>query len=104
MYVSMDKTNKFLTIFCVILLATNIVTFFYYKTGSASLSKPSYEYSLIDPAREFIPQSDYIINIQPLRNYLIELNKQIGDQNISLYYEQLNSGANISINKDLRLF
>jgi hypothetical protein len=60
-------------------------------------------YPLIDPSRQFIPQEDYIINIQPLRDYLTSLGKQYPDR-ISVYYEQLNSGANISVNKNLRLF
>jgi beta-lactamase class A len=61
------------------------------------------EYKFIDPARKFIPQEDYIVNIQPLRDYLSGLGRQYPDR-ISIYYEQLNSGANIAVNRDLRLF
>lgn len=58
-------------------------------------------YPLIDPSRTFIPQSDFITNIQPLRDYLETVHVREGD-NISIYYEQLNSGANISVNKEKR--
>src|SRR4051812_7094802 len=54
-------------------------------------------YPLLDPAREFISQSDYIINIQELRSFLQDLGNQYSDQ-LTIYYEQLNSGANISVN------
>jgi len=60
-------------------------------------------YPLIDPAREFIPQKNFIINIQPLRDYINKLGEQEG-LNLSVYYEQLNSGANIALNKDKRFY
>ncbi len=59
--------------------------------------------SLIDPARKFLPVDNYIVNIQGLREYLMVLGAQYPD-NLSIYYEQVNSGANISINRDLKLF
>jgi beta-lactamase class A len=61
------------------------------------------DYPLIDPARQFIPQDEYITNVQSLRVYLQGLEKQYPDR-ISVYYEQFNSGANIVVNRDLRLF
>jgi hypothetical protein len=60
-------------------------------------------YSLLDPARVFVGQESYIINIQDLRTYLQELGDRYPNS-ISMYYEQINSGSNISINKDLRLY
>lgn len=61
------------------------------------------EFPLLDPARMFLSQKDYLLNIQDLRTYLHELEVQYPDS-ISIYYEQLNSGSNISVNKQLRLF
>src|SRR4051812_18605203 len=55
------------------------------------------KFSLIDPARELIPQNNFIVNIQPLRDYLASLDTTKGTDegdNITIYYEQLNSGAN----------
>lgn len=59
--------------------------------------------SLIDPVRRFSEVSNYIVNIQDLRNYLDEIGKKYPDS-ISIYYEQVNSGANITVNRDARLF
>jgi len=81
-------------------VALFIVNHLIHKAGiEVALEK----YPLIDPARQFIPQKDYLTNIQSLRDYLREVEKQYPDS-ISIYYEQLNSGANISVNQSLRLF
>ena len=60
-------------------------------------------YPLLDPARAYLTPESYVINIQKLRAYLHGLEDQYGE-NISIYYEQINSGSNISVNKDVRLF
>jgi beta-lactamase class A len=62
-----------------------------------------YNYSMLDPLRKFTPAENYITNIEPLRTYLRELGDNYPDS-ITIYYENINSGSNISINKDLRLF
>ncbi len=60
-------------------------------------------YSLLDPARAYTTPENYILNIQELRTYLHSLEEQYPDS-ISIYYEQINSGSNISVNKDVHLF
>lgn len=67
--------------------------------GKVSFGK----FSLLDPARVFLDQDDYLLNIQDLRDYLSALGEKY-PENISIYYEQINSGSNISVNKDLHLF
>jgi hypothetical protein len=62
------------------------------------------EHPLIDPSRSFIDQKNFIINLQPLR---IELRKLVAEQknkDISLYFEFLNTGANIAINQDIKVW
>lgn len=61
------------------------------------------QYPLLDPARQYIPQGDYVISLNPLRDYLNQIAAQYPN-NVSVYYEQLNSGANTSANANLRLF
>lgn len=55
------------------------------------------KYNLLDPAVGLIEKKDLIVNIQPLRDQLNEYEK---DKNISIYFEFLNTGANVSINKN----
>lgn len=60
------------------------------------------EFSLLNPARKFIGQEDLIVNFQPLRDYLNE--KYEKNSQVSVYFEFLNTGANISISKDAEFF
>lgn len=115
-------TRKTLVTVCAFLLVSNLITFFFlnkskketpYSPNGETISKDglnpykqaNLKYPYIDPAREFIPQKDFLIGrIQPLRQYLEDLGEKIGPENISIYYEQLNSGSSVNINKYLRLF
>lgn len=58
--------------------------------------------SLINPMRVFVADKDVIINLQPLRKYLTD--KYEADPNVSIYFEFLNTGANISISKDAEFY
>ena len=60
---------------------------------------------LLDPELNQYPREDMILNIQPLRESLIKLeDKYKNETEISLYLEVLNTGANISINKEMRIW
>ncbi len=61
------------------------------------------QFAMLDPLREFTPAENYITNIQELRVYLHALEEKYPDS-LSVYYENINSGSNISVNKELRLF
>lgn len=57
--------------------------------------------SLTDPLRQFYKADDLVINVQPLRD---ELRRMDGNADVSVYFEVLNTGANISVNKDAEFF
>lgn len=61
-------------------------------------------YPLLDPASNLIDQSDYIVNLTPLKNYLDSVDAKLGPNKLSVYIETLNSGSNLSVNKDLRVW
>lgn len=83
----------------IILLAlTNGATLLWIRLHPHSIEERVTEYPFIDPARNFIPQEDFIVNIQPLREDLNKLAAEYDDVSISLYFEYLNTGANININ------
>src|SRR3990172_5306376 len=88
----------------VVLAATNIWAIFYYAPSLAE-NPENYsndKYNLLNPARKFIKQEDLIVNFQPLRDYLND--KYEADQNVSIYFEYLPTGASISINKDTEFY
>lgn len=88
------------------LTTTNIATaswaFFY---APSSLSKQavtaSNAFSLLDPSRGTYQQKDRIIDFQPLRQYL---DKYEADQNTSIYFEYLPTGASIAIHNDAEFY
>ncbi len=88
-----------LSLFVVILVAANGWLVFWYvpdKTTSGSTNIKN-EYPLLNPARSIYGQDDLIINVQPLRDELNEIGK---DKNVSIYFEYLPTGANITVNRD----
>jgi len=81
------------------LLLTNVFTIVY----SAARSAPQEvtDSGLIDPQRRFEKQENLIVNIQPLRD---ELSRYEADENISIYFEYLKTGANIAVQKDAQFW
>lgn len=53
--------------------------------------------------RHFMEEKHIITTLQPIREKFREIIDQNGPDSISLYFEYLNTGANISINPDLRI-
>jgi beta-lactamase class A len=62
----------------------------------ATLAVIQKEHPFIDPAQALYDKDDLIINVTPLRDELEALGRQ--DPNLTIYFEMLNTGANISIN------
>jgi beta-lactamase class A len=59
-------------------------------------------FTFIDPSRRFVAQENLIVNFQPLRE---ELNALYGNNpDISIYFEYLPTGANVSVNKDAEFY
>jgi hypothetical protein len=90
-------------IFIVILLTLNILGayWFYFKSNTnIKVEEFIRPYPLIDVARSFVDQKHYITTIQPLREKLREMSLEYGKDDVSIYVEFLNTGANISINQD----
>ncbi len=59
-------------------------------------------YPLLNPLRKFFKSEDLIVNFQPLREYLHGAYE--ADAGVSVYFEYLPTGANISISKDAEFF
>ena len=103
-----NKQNKklifiLLPLIAVLIAANGWLLYFYVKNRDvdATVSENN-RYNLLNPARKFVKQEDLIINFQPLRDYLND--KYEADQNVSIYFEYLPTGSNISINKDVEFY
>lgn len=98
--------NKLKIIIIIILVLTNILTiiFYLYKTNPKTLRELKNPYPMIDFSRSFISQDNFLTTINPLREKLNNMTKEFGKDNVSIYVEYLNTGANISINPNLYIW
>lgn len=98
--------NKTFFLFLIfILVTTNIITFFaFQKNEQTIIDDITHKYPLIDISRSLIEQEHFINTLQPLRDYFKDLVEVEGKDSIAIYFEYLNTGANISINDQLRIY
>ena len=92
--------NIWLYLVIAILLISNIIGAIFYFSSDKIVHKDIF--NLLNPARKLFAQKDNIVNVQPVRDYLD--NKYGKDPDVSIYFEYLNTGANISINKDAEFY
>lgn len=78
------------------------ITYVVYLKSSNTPESFDNPFPLIDISRNFIEQEHFITNIQPLRESLNQIVKDSKPNDIGIYFEMLNTGANISINQDVR--
>lgn len=92
----------------IFLLVTNIATLAYlaFKTTSNTGESFTNPYPLIDPARSIVAQEHFFSTIEPARKKLKAIVAEYEKEGtkIGLYFEFLNTGANVSINQDARFW
>jgi hypothetical protein len=93
------------TMLVFLLLSTNILTFLsaYVLLRKLDISYFQERYPLIDTMRFFAEPRDLLTTVQPVREELKEIFAKEGLTQTSLYFEYLNTGANVSINSDVRI-
>lgn len=94
------KSQKVIILILIIVLVTISLFFIFSKKETQTSNQ---DFKLLDPLRKFTAAENYLTNIEDLRTYLMGLGEKYPDS-ITIYYENINSGSNISVNKDLRLF
>lgn len=87
-----------------VLILTNITAIIWYETRPSLEEASRSNFPYIDPARNFISQDNFIVNIQPLRVSVNDLVDEFGRGRVSVYIEFLNTGANIAINPNLTIW
>jgi beta-lactamase class A len=101
------KRNRILTVAfgASLLLCVGALAYAYFKTSdiSGSFKNP---YPLIDPARSIVAQEHFFSTVEPLRRELKNLTAKYEEEGsrIGIYFEYLNTGANVSINQDERFW
>lgn len=97
------RKKKTMLIF--LLVCTNIVTFFsaYILLKKLDVENFRTQYPLLDPMRFFANPRDLLTTVQPVREELKDIFEKEELAFTSLYFEYLNTGANVSINPDVRI-
>lgn len=88
----------------IIILILVLIIIFLIASRNEQINISAREYPLVDPLRDLVPQEHFIVNIQPLRDGLNEIVNNVSDAEVGLYFEFLNTGANISINEQTRFW
>jgi beta-lactamase class A len=84
-----------------VLLFMNIFAW-WQKEHTINTQSAENAYSFIDPSRRFVAQENLIVNFQSLRE---EINRGYEhNPDVSMYFEYLPTGANISTNKDAEFY
>lgn len=93
------------TLWFLLILWTNIITFSwaYFVFQGINLDSFRNKYPLLDPMRFFAQSRDLLTTVQPVREELNQIFEEQGLSYTSLYFEYLNTGANISVNQDVRI-
>ena len=97
------------TLICFIALGLAIVFIIltyavYVPSIKNSSQKFKNQYPFLNSSAELINQNNLLVNFQPLREALIRKYEKRDDYLISLYFEYLPTGANISLNKDEKIW
>jgi len=100
------RSVTILVVLLVVLSLTNLAFIYDKVVNHAETDFETYlsEYPYLDPARNFIDQEHFITNIQPLREAYYDKVASYAPNEVGIYFEMLNTGANISINQDHRFW
>ncbi|MFZ2310790.1 MAG: serine hydrolase [Patescibacteria group bacterium] len=93
--------NIWLYLVLALLVITNIISLIFYLNSDTNTEKHKIS-PLLNPLRTMVNKKDMIVSIQPLRDEINKLTENNSD--ISVYFEFLNTGANIVVNKDAEFF
>lgn len=98
------NTKYFLYLIIFVLLVLNTVTLMYlFFSKPPSNVEPLSQHPYVSPFAKDIAKDDLMVNLRPLREDILYYLDGIDTYEYSLYIESLNSGANISVNPDLRI-
>lgn len=93
------------TFLILILFVTNVITFgwAYFLVQKLNVENFRAQYPLLDPMRFFAEPRDLLTTVQSVREDLWDLFEKEDLKFTSLYFEYINTGANISLNSDIRI-
>ncbi len=100
------KYSKYIIVFLILGFSIALCLILIKKQNTEdALSEFKNSYPLLDKTRPLYKEQDLVVNLQPLRDYLKALPEQNKDwAEMSIYFEVLNTGSNITVNPDLHIW
>jgi len=95
--------KKYIFLWSIVLTNIFTLSLFYLLQQNFGVQGFKERYSLLDPMRFFAQGPDLLTTVQPIREELNTLFQQEWLKFTSFYFEYINTGANISINSDVRI-
>ena len=100
-----QKSRAYLIIAALgIAVAIFFAGFYFYSQRPSAIRSVENPYPLVDLSRSFIAHEHFITNIQPLREKLNKIGEDRNLETASIYFEYLQTGANISIKPNVRVY
>jgi beta-lactamase class A len=104
----LGRRRKWLILSILLIVLANAAFIFWIKNRSSVnvVKQEISQYPLIDPARSLIEQKYFFSTIEPVRQKMKEIvaKYEVSGNRIGVYFEFLNTGANVSINQDKRFW
>lgn len=102
------KNIIFYILFILFIISVSVlITYFVIKNNDFNaVKKEINHYGMLDPARSIVNQDDFLSTIEPARKQMKEIVAKYEKEGnrIGVYFEFLNTGANVSINQDARFW
>lgn len=102
-----DKKRYSSVFICIALIVISFFVFLIYFNNPSikkQVQEFGKEHSFLNPSIALFDKNDLIVNFQSLRDSLTKKYETNEDYLISIYFEYLSTGANISINKDEKIW
>ncbi|MFA6417326.1 MAG: serine hydrolase [Patescibacteria group bacterium] len=96
----------FLGVLLIISAAVGVTIFIMHQRDFNAVQAEIAKYNLLDPARSIVGQENFLSTIDPARQQMKEIVARYEKEGnkIGVYFEFLNTGANVSINQDARFW
>ncbi len=101
---SLLQSTKVLKVVVGVLCAVIFFTYVFYIPSVSNNKKQKIYNSYLSPALEYIDKKDLIVDFQGLRDSLTNKYENQNEYLVSIYFEYIPTGANISINKDEKIW
>lgn len=102
--ISAHKEVIYKTIIAALAIAVVFLFVMFWQTKVSKIEEFLSMYKLLNPSAALMDKRNLIVDFQELRNHLRETYERRTDYTIAIYFEYIPTGANITVNNDVRIW